>query len=130
MYHIEIDNLKESIDNAILEDVDTFGKTALIYNWHHTSNLLNTIDFAPDWDQEKERIKARKLTLTPFRKVINFGKAGDYDCIIWTAQPLGKNKIVDEKRYTRMTSHLLDPLGMAVGYAISGFCYLQIVIKV
>lgn len=126
---IDINKLKQLLDYSVKKDIEQYGKPAIIYNYHHTTNKLNTMDTSEQWYQEQLSLKAQGLTMKSVEQEINILDA-KWNCILWVFQPLSKdNKTVDDKKYHKLTNHPLDPLGMAIDYIVSGFCYLELISK-
>lgn len=124
----DINKLKQLLNYSVKEDIEQFGKPAIVYNYHHTTNKLNAIDAPEQWYQEQLSLKAQGLTMKSVQKEIEICGV-KWDCIIWVFQPLNKDNTINEKKYQKMTNHPLDPLGMAIDYMVSGFCYLELISK-
>ena len=126
---IDINNVKKLLINSVIEDIEKFGKPALIYNYHHhKNNVLNTMDFAKQWHTEQKIMKGKGVNIRPVKKDVEIN--GDiWECIIWICQPLKDDNLVDEEKYLKLTNHVHDPLALAVGYMTSGFCYLAFINK-
>jgi hypothetical protein len=54
---LELGKLDNHLKLCIIEDILRFGKPALIYNWHHSKNVINTIDYKKDWNTEQSNMK-------------------------------------------------------------------------
>jgi len=129
MFSIDTKNLKRLLDQSVKEDIQQFGKPAIVYNYHHATNKFNTMDTPEQWLLEQQTLKAQGLTMKPVQKEIEINNI-TWNCILWVFQPFKKNNTtIDEKKYYRLTNHMLDPLGLSVGYMVSGFCYLALINK-
>jgi len=117
------------LDQSVKEDIEQFGKPAVIYNYHHDTNQFNTFDVPEHWHQERESLKSQGLTMKSVPKEIEINGV-IWNCILWVFQPLNKdNTTVNEKIYRTLTKHIYDPLSMSVGYMTSGFGYLALINK-
>jgi hypothetical protein len=128
-YAIDIDGIKRNLDRCVKEDIDEFGKPAMIYNYHHSKNIFNTFDYARDWIREIKILEAQGLTKRPVKKDIKIN-TDEWHTILWVFQPLNKDGGVDAEKYKKITKLMQDPLAASIGYMTSGLCYLQIVKKV
>lgn len=124
---IDISELKSVIDRAIKEDIEQFGKPSIVYYFHHMVNQLNSIDDPNTWLHEQKSLKAQGLSMKPVNKEIEFNGI-IWNCIIWVFRPFKKDGITfNEKKYNKLTNYNFDPLSMAIGDNISGFCYLELI---
>jgi len=127
MIKVNIKEIGQLLEHNVLEDINEFGKPALIYNYHHKLNQLNAIDTHEMWNKEQTSMKSQGWASKCIKKEVKI-KTDIWECILWIFQPKTGN-IIDEEKYLKMTKYDHDPLAMSIGYMVSGFCYLQFVIK-
>lgn len=124
MQFLDIKAVKKTFDRSVMEDIKEFGKPALIYNYHHTSKNLNALDTQDMWDIEKANLTKIGWTFRKEDREIEINKK-KWKANLWVAQPI-KNEQVDEKALRRATNLLNDPLALAIGYMVSGLCYIEL----
>jgi hypothetical protein len=123
---LDIHQLGKLLEYNVEEDIKQFKKPALIYHYHYGSHVINMFDTNKQWQQEQENLKNQKLSVKLVDHVVTINKQS-WNSKLWIYQPLDNNGKINEEVLQSMTNIMQDPLGLCIGYAVSGFCYLQLI---
>ncbi len=123
---VSLRTLFREFESCVLEDIQTRGKPALIYNYAHHQHALNAFDTMCDWEKERTKLEKKGWSNKAKQKQINIGSS-IWNCIIWTYQPLDASGDIDKNQYQGAGGLPVDPLAASTGHHITGFCYLQLV---
>ncbi len=131
LYKLDTKKMNKILKKFISDDLYIFGKPALFYNFIHGIKkglIINSIDNHHDWLKERKSLENQGLTLRVQKAnhIMNINN-NNYNIIVYTFQPLNKNKVVDEDILKSITVFTLDPLAISIGFMISGFCYLKFI---
>lgn len=122
---IDVKGLFKRFEECVVEDIENNGYPAFMYNFAHSQKVINTIDRYEDWLSELKTFQRMGYSERIHGMTIKIGGI-DRPIRIHTLQPLKRGK-VDARKFKRSSIFLNDPLAMAVGYMITGFCYIEFV---
>lgn len=120
---IDIKNLFREFETFVHEDIKEKGKPAFMYNYLHESNVINTMDLPEQWERELASLKQSGYSERLHEKKIRI-KGKKMKVRIHTLQPIKDGKF-DMDTFQKSSIFPNDPLGMAIGYMITGFCYIE-----